>query len=245
MPGFQNYTQIAVLNRSTIISDVDGSNMVAALNVLLPTFCSDWSITPVNAIYLQKASNIRPENVYYIYLMDTSDVSAALAYHDLLSDVPYGKVFAKTVLSNGGAIMYEPTLQKSTVAQALAHEVFELLIDPKCNTWWMNNDTGVLFSSEVSDPVESNVVVVTLPNNVKVGMSDWILPSWSNVQNKIGPFNHLNTVTAPFQIKNGYAIVIRNAKVTNVYGESITPNTNSHSHTGIRHLARVAGMVKC
>jgi hypothetical protein len=238
MPRFAKYSQIAIVNNSTDVNDADGSNMTAALNNLLPIFCNDWSIPMFTAMYIPKRTKVLPSNMYLIYLLDTSDISGALAYHDLSLDVPYGKVFVKTVLSNNGVILYDSNLNKPTVAQTLAHEVFELIIDPRCNTWWMNYKTGVLVAAEVVDPVELNVVVVTLKNGVKVGMCDWILPSWQDAQNTTGPFNHMNTLTQPFQVKNGYAMVIKNSKVISVYGDTVNPNTNTHCQLGDRASIR-------
>lgn len=239
---FPRYTQLAIINQTTDISDIDASNMVLALNSLLPIFCSDWFIPLVTTVYIPRNTKALPEKSYFIFLQDTSDVQGALAYHDLSSDIPYGKVFAKTVLENNGVIVYESTLTKSTVAQALSHEAFELLIDPRCNTWWMNLTTGQLVAAEVSDPVENNIVEVTLPSGLKVGMCDWILPSWSDVQNTTGPFNHLNTLTEPFQLKNGYLMVINNSKVITVYGETVNPIVNTHSQLGERSSKRLASV---
>jgi hypothetical protein len=240
MPNFHKYTQIAVINNSTSVSDTDGSTMVEALNMLLPTFCKDWFISDVSAVYIPRGATALPTDIYYMYLMDNTDVPNAVAYHDFTACLPYGKVFAKTVLDNNGVMMYEPTLKKPTVAQALSHEVFELLVDPLCNAWWMNNNTGILYASEVCDPVQSNIILINLPNDVKVGLSDWIMPAWNNIQNTTGPFNRMNTLTAPFQIKNGYAIVIKNSKVTSVYGDTVNPTTYSHSKLGERFSKRMS-----
>ena len=37
MPSMPYYAQIAVINKSTVVTDANGSNMVVALNTLLPT----------------------------------------------------------------------------------------------------------------------------------------------------------------------------------------------------------------
>ena len=121
-------------------------------------------------------------------------------------------------------------------------KVIELLIDPICNTWWMNNNTGMLYASEVCDPVQSNVILINLPNGINVGLSDWILPAWQDVQNTTGPFNRTNTLTAAFQIKNGYAIVIKNSRVTSVYDEATNPTTYSHSKIGERFSKRMSSI---
>jgi hypothetical protein len=89
-----------------------------------------------------------------------------------------------------------------------------------------------LYPSEVSDPVQGNIVPITLSytttsttipikqitNTVKVGMSDWILPSWTNPQGK-RPFNHNNTLTVPFQLDaGGYEYVLSGGNTNIIYG---------------------------
>jgi len=224
MPTFPKYTRISIINRSTVVTDTDGSYMTTAMNMILPTFCKDWSVINYRVSYVPTNVATIPANSYHIYIYDNADVSGVLAYHDIQSAVPFGRVFAKTVLQNKGVVLYEPTLTLPTVAQAVSHEIFELIIDPRCNIWWMHYFSGLLVAGEVCDPVQSNVVVITLANKVKVGLSDWVLPSWQCAQNTTGPFNHLKTLTAPFQVKNGYVMAIKNSRITNAYG--MTANTN-------------------
>ena len=54
MVMFSKYFQIAVINQSSVLTDIDGSDMVFALNILLPKFCDDWSINPFSVVYLPK-----------------------------------------------------------------------------------------------------------------------------------------------------------------------------------------------
>jgi hypothetical protein len=203
--------------------------MVDALNKILPQFCSDWSIPSCTAFYVKKGttSNIDTK----IFFLDNSDYEGALGYHDLSNGKPYGRVFIQTILQYG-PVLWSSDSTKPTVAQCLAHEVFELLIDPYCNGWWMLPDNYTLYPSEVSDPVQGNVVPVTLTyttttttapirkvtTTVKVGMSDWVLPSWTNPQGS-RPFNRNNTLTAPFQIApGGYEYVLAGGEVTAIFG---------------------------
>jgi hypothetical protein len=222
--------QIAVINASTVLTDINAQYMVDALNKLLPQFCSDWSIAPCTASFFKRGTTSTiPTKVFFL---DNSDAQGALAYHDLSSGKPYGRVFVQTILRYG-PVLFSTDSTKPTVAQCLAHEVFELLIDPICNGWWMLPDYNTLYPSEVSDPVQGNIVPVTLTyttttttvpirrivTTVQVGMSDWILPSWSNPQGS-RPFNHNNTLSAPFAIDNGgYEYVLKNGTVTTVFGK--------------------------
>jgi hypothetical protein len=214
---------IAIVNTSTVISDAQGALMVRGLNVILPKYCKDWSLPMYTATYvgLGKTTQIPIK----VFILDSSDVKGALGYHGLIAGVPYGKCFAKTVLSYG-VLFYSNDHTIPTFAQCLAHEVFELLVDPLCNCWWDIGDQHTLFARETCDPVQGNVVVVDIvlaaskkvynmlarktvvipPVIQKIGLSDWVLPSWGNPHGK-GPFNHLNTLQAPFTIdKNGYGI---------------------------------------
>jgi len=207
--------------------------------MLLPVFCKDWSIPAVTAVYVAKGK-VPPVLAYKIKLLDTTPVKGDLAYHDIISDIPYGNVYAKTVLSYNGVILYEPTLKRPTVAQTLCHEVFELLVDPRCTMWWMNINTGVLYAGEVADPVESNAVVVNV-GPVKVTMSDWILPAWQDVQSKSGPYNHLNTLRTPFAVdKNGYVIYIKNGLANYVFGSNTTPEMKARYQRKGRIPARAS-----
>jgi len=218
---------IAIINSSTVVSDLDGQTIVTALNQILPQFCSDWSLPKYTATYIGKGKT--STIAIKVFILDTSDVQDALGYHDLSANIPYGRCFAKTVLQDGGVILYSTNSSVPTLAQCIAHEVFELLVDPLCNSWWDIGDQQTLFARETCDPVESNVVLasvvvspatlaynskthktVVIPAVVqKVGLSDWILPAWSDPQNTKGPFNHLNTLKAPFTLdRGGYGIVM-------------------------------------
>ena len=236
MPSMPFYTNIAVINQSTVVSDSDGSTMTTALNLLLPQFCKDWNVGTVVAIYVAKGRNV-PNSSYKIYLLDTSDVQGALGYHDIIGDVPYAKVFAKTTLNYGGVVLYDPAKIRPTVAQTLSHEAFELIVDPRCTIWWMNPNTGILYAGETGDPVESNTVVVNV-GKVYVGLSDWILPSWQDIQAS-RPYNHLNTLTHPYQVdRYGYVMTIRNGVFNYVFGSTVSDKTMEYLNDSLRSKMR-------
>lgn len=230
------YTQIAIINQSTVVSDINGQYIVSAMNMILPTFCGDWNIPIITAVYvgLGKTSTIPLK----VFLLDNADVDGALAYHDQVNDLPYGKAFAKTVLNYGGTLLYSTNPLVPTFAQAVCHEIFELLIDMYCNMWAMLPDWSTMYAYEVCDPVESNAVTVNLVSTVstkvgtrtvttstttKVGLSDWVLPKWFDTQATHGPYNHNNTLTAPFTLSHyGYVIVLQDGYVSYVYGSKVS-----------------------
>jgi len=151
-----------------------------------------------------------------VFILDTPDVAGALGYHDISSDVPYGKVFVKIILQSKGSVLSGAL----TVSSVVCHEVMELLVDPLANVWWMGPDYSTLYAAEVGDPVQANTINVTV-GSTSVAMSDYILPAWADPQRSTGPFNKKNTLTGPFKLaKGGYAIVLKNSKAQYVLGES-------------------------
>lgn len=228
MPAVGNapYNTIAIVNKSTMMSDNDGRNIVVALNSLLPTFCSNWNIKPISAIYVASGASAPAGTPLRCIVLDNSDVQGALGYHDEVSDVPYAKVFVKTILSNGGAILYSPNPQMPTLSQTISHEVFEMIADPNANLWWGSADGNTLYAGEVCDAVEGNSVKViisasTLPK-VTIAMSDWVLPAWADPQAKTGPYNHNNTIKKPLTCDvGGYLITLNAGNIVNVFGSNI------------------------
>jgi len=194
--------------------------MINALNTLLPAFCSVWS--PKQYICQAAPASIKPgSNGLYCVFMDNSDMAGTLAYHTQSSSVPLGKVFVKTILQYGGAILLGANSNVPTVAQAFTHEIFEMIVNMNVNTWWQRND-GSLIPAEVCDPVQGNLIIVKVGSS-RVGLSDYILPVWSNPQGVKGPFNYLNTLTQPFQLaKGGYIIVMKCGVISQVMGAQVS-----------------------
>ena len=194
---------------------------MAALNSLLPKFCNDWNMRPVSAVYYPRNTSSPIPLKCYIY--DTIEAEVALAYQDEINDVPYAKVFVKTILENSGAILAGSGAP--TVSQRISHEVFEMLVDLRINSWWSDYSGATFYAAEVCDPVESNVVSVNV-GGILVQMSDWVLPAWSDPQAAKGPFNHLNTLTNPMSVdKGGYIITQSNGSTNTVTGCKISSFT--------------------
>lgn len=225
--GIAPYNTIAVVNKSTLMNDTDGATIVAALNMMLPTFCNDWSIPPVVATYVKK--NTATTVPLQCLVLDSTDVKGALGYHDESTGVPYAKVFVKTIIQYGGVTLYNSNPVIPTLAGIISHEVFEMIADLRANVWWNAADGYTLYAAEVCDPVESNVVVVQPKGLPKVGLSDWILPAWADPQAKVGPFNHNNTLKAPMKVdKGGYVITMTGGKYGQIFGSEMTAFTKAN-----------------
>lgn len=195
--------------------------MIQALNTLLPAFCNTWT----NKQYVCAAAT-KPNSVMYCVFMDSSDYKEALAYHTEINNVPFAKVFVKTILQYNGAILMGANSAVPTVAQAFSHEIFEIIVNINVNQWWQRAD-GSLVPCEVSDAVQGNIVPVRV-GSILVGLSDYILPNWGDYQATKGPYNYLNTLSKPFQIaRGGYNIVMKNGGVSSVFGILASPYVQS------------------
>jgi hypothetical protein len=195
--------------------------MVKAINTLLTSLCNDWNLSQIQLLI--GSGNNYPNNS--IFLLDYTDSPGALGYHYEESGLAIGKVFAKTILGYGGAILYKDSTT-FTVSQCLCHELLEMIGNNETNKWYLDNN-GIFWAGELCDPVESNLIIYTLPGNIKVALSDYVLPNWFSPDSTIRPFNKLNTLTTPFSLSpGGYAIIIDNYNVEEVFGMS---GTNSYS----------------
>ena len=224
LPPDQMAQIIYCFNNSTVLTNNDMNIMITALNTLLPSFCTAWA--PGGRPYLCQAAPTTMKSVTgpYCVFMDTSDYAGALAYHTESNNIPFGRVFVKTILSYGGAIHMGKNNSGPTVAQAFSHEIFELVGNQNVNVWWQSS-SGNLVPGEVCDAVQGNLVPIKV-GTVTVGLSDYILPNWADPQATKGPYNYMNTLTRPFQLaKGGYSIVMKNGSLSQVMGTAVTPYT--------------------
>lgn len=238
---------INVYNQSTVVTNGDCAIMVAAMNVLLPTYCKTWNIATPQCQFVEGAPPATTTGTNWIFVvLDTTDQAGALAYHSEDNDVVDGFIFAQTVLENGGVKFYKDA-QTPTVASALAHEIFEALGDPYCNRW-LDDGNGNLWCFEVCDPCEGNVVPVKVPDpqdtkqSITVGLSDFILPSWTDPQAQKGPYNYTESMMGPFTIDSGGYAVVRDAygNVNQVFGKRVNLRRmhNLRSHAFARFSKR-------
>jgi hypothetical protein len=204
-----------IFNQSTVVNTTNLNNMVKAMNTYLTSVCTDWGLAATNLVV--GTGTRYPNNT--ILLQDLTDEPGALGYHYEDGGKVIGKVFAKTIINYGGAVLYKDNWT-FTVAQCLCHELLEMMGNPQINKWHLDNN-GIFWAAELCDPVESNLVVYTLPGNIKVGLSDYVLPNWFSPDVTTRPFNKLNTLSGPFRLSpGGYAIIIDNYNVEAVYGMS-------------------------
>jgi hypothetical protein len=221
MERIEMSNRIFVFNQSTVLKNTDMFLIINAMNVMLPSFCKAWSLKPCTCI--AAPSNTKPgKNGMYCVFLDNSTSPGALAFHTEHENIPYGEIFVKTILQYGGSVLMGANHTVPTVAQAFAHEIFEMLVNPNVNVWWQTSNT-TLVPAEVCDPVQGRIVPIKV-GAITVGMSDYVLPEWNDPQSTKGPYNFLNTLTRPFQMgKGGYLIYMKMGIISFVFGETVTP----------------------
>jgi hypothetical protein len=189
--------KIAVINRSTNVSDIDGRNMTDAIHFQITNHVAPaWNARTAQFKYVPTNRDDRLESGWWkVYLLDDADTAGALGYHDEDEHgVPYGKVFTKI------------SLQYGTVSSVLSHEVIELFLDPPCNRFAIDFNTGILYAVEGGDPVENDSYDVG-----GIEVSNFIMPAWFDLTPQSGDhFDWLGNLTAPFTMtRGGYLIYMQ------------------------------------
>ena len=218
---------IRVYNQSTVVNNQDAATMCKASGTLLKEVAQVWgvgsSFADVTFVSGAPPSDVSTtaQNIWTFVIIDSAQTNdGTLAYHTETSDRFIGYIFAKTILDNGGSVLYQSDTSAETVAAGLFHELAEALIDFTCNGWWQDAN-GTFWASEVADPVESTPWIVQV-NNQKVGLCSYIFPSWKDTEAPQGTqFDRAGVVTQPFQVASGgYAVTINSSGQSNtVWGE--------------------------
>jgi len=239
--GFVFPSRVSIVNQSTLIQDSDLATISQALMQTVPQFCSAWNVQSVMVTLVPKGKPA-PNGSTCIYVMDDPDVQGAYGYHDATGTVAYAKVFVKTIVQNGGGLLAHTPTSNVSVAQVISHELFEMLADTICNSWWMSSDGSAFYAAEVCDPVQGNIVSVNVAGKM-VDLSDYVLPAWSNPESKTGPYNKLNTVKTPLTVdKHGYIIKVSAGTVSYVFGESVPQVTKDKQVASMKADKRFASL---
>jgi len=171
--------QIAVINASTVVNDLDVKKMVDAIQVQIDRdWTPAWGI-PAKLTVVPHGQK-PPSGMWWQTIFDTADQAGALGYHDLTSaGLPIGKVFAKTTLEAG-----------DRVSVTLSHEVLEMLGDPDINLMVQKGPRG--YAYEVCDAVEDDSLGYDI-NGVRV--SDFVYPQYFETfwHKGAAKFDHLAT----------------------------------------------------
>ena len=232
---------VSIVNLSNCVNNADGASMTTAISSLVPGFCKDWNIPAKQLVYVPsgKTNTLNPASLK-VFIMDLPDISGADAYKALVNNTAFCVVYAQTILNVAGApVLYENTRTLPTVSQFVSNELFNLLADNSANVWWINSLNGNMIAGEVCDPVAANIVPVRNSDGVIVAVADWILPAWTVNTNLVGPFNHLDTLTAAFALDTkSYVLKYTNGTVAYTYGNAASTFIKSYSSKRGRFIAR-------
>jgi hypothetical protein len=188
--------QISVMNESTVLTDVDVTPVIPALQQQVTNdFRPAWGVDAELTLIPQGQQP--PAGSWWLVILDNSDQAGALGYHDLTSEgLPLGKVFAASDLTAG-----------TSWTVTASHELLEMLGDPDINlSAFIQNatNTGTLYAYEVCDACEDDSFGYQI-NNILV--SDFVYPSWFETFRTQGStqFDHGNQIQNPLQLlKGGY-----------------------------------------
>ena len=202
---------VAIVNRSSLVSDADFQQMVAAVNLQAQTdFARAWDRAP-SLISVASPGNLPRGYSAVITMVDTIEnvPAGVLGYHtESGADAKTGLVAAQPSLTNGGKVLTGDW----SVASILSHEVLELLADPACSLW--AEDGRAAWAVEVCDPVEAPTYEVD-----GVSVSNFCTPQWFDPDAKSG-FDRLGLLKAPFTIlPGGYAVSASMGTETSKYGD--------------------------
>ena len=134
---------IAIVNRSTVVTDADLLSVIPALQMqisrdFLPYWGADALLSFVGSGQTPPAGDL-----WQCLVLDNSDEAGDLGYHVDDTGTPQAKVFAAETLKDG--LMLSVTL---------SHELLEMLADPTASRTLA--EKGVTDIVEICDPVESD-----------------------------------------------------------------------------------------
>ena len=146
-----------------------------------------WGVGAVLRV-AQSPTDIAPGEIV-ISLERQPNAPGALGDHDVLSTgAPRGHVF--------------PLLESdpADLPVTIAHELFELLVDPTCVLSAVGDD-GVIRALETGDPVECDWFLYTCASGRQLRCTNWVLPAYFG--GAAGPLDHMGLCTHPFEIRPG------------------------------------------
>jgi hypothetical protein len=227
-------TTIAIINKSTVITDVDAAKLANALAVQVnQDFVPAYGIANIQVEFFGAGvKQFRPGS-WRLYLVDEATLDGAGGYHDITpSDSPEGYVFCKTLIGLG----YSYTV-------AASHELLEMLGDPNIQRAAYGPDTSdpsktIFYAYEVADAVEDDSFGYAVKG---VLVSDFVLPRWFDAAASGGKFSFRDNVHAPFALaKGGYIGLFDGTSWSQRTADQLTHHSATEAFRGNRWHRRVA-----
>lgn len=187
--------QIAVVNLTKGLSDLDVELMAEACNAQVVEAAGRWGIAPTPVVFYAKPDGLPAVECRLMAILDSLDIDQALGYHNDVAGSIYGKVL------NQGPV---------DTCTTLSHECLEMLIDPTCLEWRPFKN-GMEVAYESCDPVQADSYAKEAEvAGIKRDMvlSNYILPDWFNAAG-VGPFDRMGKLSAPMTMSPGGYLIVR------------------------------------
>jgi hypothetical protein len=221
MAEIPTFNMVTVINKSTVVSELDARACAAALHVQLNRdFAPIWRIGG-SVEYGTKVSS----KGMALYLFDDSDQANALGYHDVDSiGTPFGRVFAR--------IDGQRNLNWTVTA---SHELLELMADPFVfSAAPMTRSTWTAL--EVCDACEADALGYRIDG---ILVSDFLTPQWFGNPGS-SQFDFTKKLRTKFSLaRGGYISVWSQATGWTQKIARKKPGEASRQETSHRHLIRV------
>lgn len=189
--------KIEIVLHATSVSIEDAATWTEAVTAQLQDDVAPAWEKAAPSVALARGVDPRDATAFPVVIFDDADQPGALGYHDVGPDGrPYGRVFAKTTLDNGG-----------NPSTTLSHEAIELFLDPDCTLWAIGTD-GRLHAVEGCDAVEADEYDKKV-GDVVVKVSNFLLPPYFSANPPAGAkFDFLGKLGSPSPAKTpgGYTI---------------------------------------
>lgn len=202
-PAFQ------LVTRSRAVDDDDLRRVAVALAIAGTELALAWGLAPPSVEVVDVVSSA----AIGITLVESLDVADAVGYHSVGSlGAPYGFVLA------------DPTGSVVAWQRAASHELFEALVDPRCNEW-AQDATGRLWALEVCDPVQDDWYGIDLSDGGgEIAISNWCTPAWFADPGPARMVDRMGLLDVPWSLRpGGYAVSITGGRVETVPGPRVRP----------------------
>ncbi len=213
----------------------------AGLKIANEQFLPAWGMRRITGACYANPEHVPPGATVFA-LFDDAEADGAYGWHENTNDKPAAVVLVKPVLDAGGDVLTGGRAGVS-IASTFVHELFELIIDPFCNSWAQMPD-GRLLALETADPVQATPLEVEVSGR-RVLVSNGVLPAYFSPDSVPGVSRRLDLageVKHPFELLDGgYQIIMHpsTGKVTEVYGSERARHLRAlKRRTGSRVLVR-------
>lgn len=203
---------IVIVNQSTVVTDADAAKIAVACNAQIATQVAPiWGRLAWPVVFRAGAKPSLAPGEYPVYILDNSDQPGALGYHTEDSSGIYGRVFAETVIQNGGTILNGV----NSIAVTTSHEVMELYGDPAANKFAQDTDSS-LYAVELCDAVENDA-----GNSIDgISVSNFVIPAFFDPARLSVKRDWLGKLNKAFSMStNGYQVKIDpTGNISQVFG---------------------------